>query len=77
MNPEAVNQLRLPVNIIHGTVKKLEVKHTFEREKRDCKRERGEENEIRASSNRRRYGEYLLPGDYVGLPAHNVQTTWE
>ncbi|CAM9617791.1 unnamed protein product, partial [Ectocarpus fasciculatus] len=25
VNPEAVNQLRLPVNIIHGTVKKLEV----------------------------------------------------
>ena len=25
VNPEAVNQLRLPVSIIHGTVKKLEV----------------------------------------------------
>lgn len=25
MNPEAVNQLRLPVNIIHGTIEKLEV----------------------------------------------------
>ncbi|CAM9659912.1 unnamed protein product, partial [Ectocarpus sp. 8 AP-2014] len=25
VNPDAVNQLRLPVNIIHGTVKKLEV----------------------------------------------------
>lgn len=26
VNPQAVNQLRLPVNIIHGTVKKLGVR---------------------------------------------------
>lgn len=43
VNPEAVNQLRLPVTIIHGTVKKLEVRSlrtTFDvrREKqRPCK----------------------------------------